>query len=621
MRNEDKAFLADLNLERLYTSTSGRADIRIALIDGPVDTGHIDFQGATISRISGDEETGCYIPGSPACQHGTFVTGVICADRASAAPALCPGCTVLFRPIFCEAPDIEQCPVLTADDLADVLREVMDEDVSIINMSVGVSGGTGRQSPKLIAAFDEARRRNVLLIGASGNQGLMDVNALFRHPWVIPVAGCRHDGSIEASSNIGIWVSQHGLLAPGAGVFSTAAGGGYRRMSGTSVAAPFVTGVAALLWSLYPDTTAEELHHALLRSDRPRTSVLPLMIDAEASWEILENNSRSKRVNISNEVIQTMSEQVIEQQTEVIHEEVLPQAVADVMEYKEDTSTAIVSPQGCTCGGLGGICSCGSIAADSQSYIYAVGVIKPLFPSLDLQKEFDGAAKQLKVSERDYYSVFSADGQPYMYIAEKMCWILTINNIDAYIVVPRSQLELNDIINALKPPANSVAETLSVVLGLKGPVAPAEYCNGLQLPMVLCNQLYFFTLDDLLGNLTGDDIDTEAIKDVINTLEFKPNDGAADADRAINYLAFRYPEIYRKTASLKKPASSSTDSRFLVDVTTKSSGVSSGRSIIDVIFKFQSNTTGEINFWYCSVDVTGQFPFLSSPLQTYVPIS
>ncbi|NQZ10089.1 MAG: S8 family serine peptidase, partial [Algicola sp.] len=72
-------------------------------------------------------------------------------------------------------------------------------------------------------------------------------------------------GQIVPNANTGPWVAEHGLLAPGDEIVSTAAGGGYQKMTGTSVAAPFVTGVAALLWSLVPQADAQSIRRALLQ--------------------------------------------------------------------------------------------------------------------------------------------------------------------------------------------------------------------------------------------------------------------------------------------------------------------------------------------------------------------
>src|SRR5689334_4251903 len=89
-----------VKLTALMGLTVGRGEIAIGLLDGPVAVDHPDLQDATIRSIPGKLPTGCTAPDDVACAHGTFVAGILSAKRGSAAPAICPGCTLLVRPIF-----------------------------------------------------------------------------------------------------------------------------------------------------------------------------------------------------------------------------------------------------------------------------------------------------------------------------------------------------------------------------------------------------------------------------------------------------------------------------------------------------------------------------------------
>ena len=91
-----------VGLPPLMERTSGRAEIGVALVDGPIVTGHPDLAGGAIREIPGRLRGTCDLAGSAACRHGTFVAGVLVARRGSPAPAICPGCTLLVRPIFAE---------------------------------------------------------------------------------------------------------------------------------------------------------------------------------------------------------------------------------------------------------------------------------------------------------------------------------------------------------------------------------------------------------------------------------------------------------------------------------------------------------------------------------------
>ena len=89
-----------VQLTPLMDRTSGRAAIKVGLIDGPVFLTHPDLAQKNIQEVPGKLRGTCSRVQSAACLHGTFVAGMLCARRGSVAPAICPGCTLLVRPIF-----------------------------------------------------------------------------------------------------------------------------------------------------------------------------------------------------------------------------------------------------------------------------------------------------------------------------------------------------------------------------------------------------------------------------------------------------------------------------------------------------------------------------------------
>lgn len=613
---EKSLLLSRLGLNNLQRADDGIQRIKIGLVDGSIDTSHPALSNANIRLLNGER---CHSKGSEGCRHGTFMAGVMVASKDSLAPALCPDAEIISRPIFCHASDLSQCPLVTEDHLLDAIKECIEAGANIINLSLGIHDQQHRISEKLKALYDEAERRGILIVAASGNQGANDISPLFHHPWVIPVGASNTEGRLLPSSNSGDWLWQRGVVAPGEHIVSLSPESGTVSMSGTSVAAAITSGIAAWLWSQYPQCRALEIKNALLQGISDEK---PASLNAQASLTYLQTNLRQSLQQPLNHRIQIADAPVFRDSVSdgsvIPSRQLVMQSLDDVVET--DTK-AEITPQSCSCGGLGGSCSCNSNVGKEQRHIYAVGVIKPVFPSLDLQKEFNTAAEVLGVSEANYYGVFAAENNPYGYIAEQMCWVMVINNINVYTLVPRSQIELNDIINSLKPAPVATDEVLSVAIGYEQGQTPSHMCAGMSLPMVVCNQVYYFTLAELTKNFTDQNINTEAIADVIKTIEFKPNDGASAEDRALNYLAFRYPEIYRKTASMKEPGSNPTgEANFLVGIQTKMSAITTDRQIVDVIFKYQSKTSGEQTFWYCGVDVTGQFPFLNTPLRTYLPV-
>jgi subtilisin family serine protease len=96
--------------------TAGVPHVSVALIDGPIVADHPDLVTENIRRLSPITNE----PGGAATAHGTFVAGILAARRGSGAPAICPGCLLLVRPIFPEtASDNAEMPSATPDEVAE----------------------------------------------------------------------------------------------------------------------------------------------------------------------------------------------------------------------------------------------------------------------------------------------------------------------------------------------------------------------------------------------------------------------------------------------------------------------------------------------------------------------
>jgi hypothetical protein len=118
-----------IQLPALIALTSGSEDIVVALLDGPVVLDHPDLFSERIHDTPGGAGIKCSQASSSACQHGTFVAGILSARRGSAAPAMCPGCSLLVRPIFSEKmTEGELLPHATAQQLAAAIGAGTDCD-------------------------------------------------------------------------------------------------------------------------------------------------------------------------------------------------------------------------------------------------------------------------------------------------------------------------------------------------------------------------------------------------------------------------------------------------------------------------------------------------------------
>jgi subtilisin family serine protease len=273
-----------VGLAKLMTLTDGKPEVAIGLIDGPVAITHPDFAASDISDISSKRIIACTKTDSYACKHGTFVAAILGGRRNSGAPGICPGCKLIIRPIFAEELQ-NDIPYTSPEDLATAIIECVDAGVKIINMSVALTQPT-RPQPELEDALNYAMRSNVIVVTAAGNQGTVGSTAITRHPWQIPVAACNAQGRPIEISNFGRSVGRFGLMAPGENITSLGSHGKSLTMSGTSAAAPFVTGAIALLWSIFPTATATELKLAL-RPHRWQAAIVPPLLDAVAAYQSL----------------------------------------------------------------------------------------------------------------------------------------------------------------------------------------------------------------------------------------------------------------------------------------------------------------------------------------------
>ncbi|MCI5188434.1 MAG: peptidase S8 [Candidatus Electrothrix sp. AS4_5] len=268
--------------------TSGRPEIGIGLIDGPVAPDHPAFAGKNIRELLGKSNDICTLTGSAACQHGTFVAGILCGSRNSQAPAICPDSSIVVRSIFSE----ENSTIATPEELAAAIIDCVKAGVRIINLSLALDLSSSANHRNLVDALSFAAEHNVIVVAAAGNQGTIGSSAITRHQWVIPVVAYDLQGKPISLSNLAGSMGRRGLGAVGNKITSLKADGGFQTLSGTSFAVPFVTGAIALLWSAFPSATAVQVKSALLQASSPRRkTITPPLLNAWAAYQFMKAQS------------------------------------------------------------------------------------------------------------------------------------------------------------------------------------------------------------------------------------------------------------------------------------------------------------------------------------------
>lgn len=279
-----------------------------------------------------------------------------------------------------------------------------------------------------------------------------------------------------------------------------------------------------------------------------------------------------------------------------------------------------------------------------DAFIYTAGKMRLYFPTEGLEKECETAARELGVAPDEYYRIFSEKTRyaawdnsseaityrPYRYIAEQVSWILTVDGQDAYLLVPQSVVELNEFINCLKVDEDDPMGTDKqiIAIGQLGPDAPKSLCGDQSLQMVHCKHVYPFSYKALEKELDSKSNSTSsAISSVQQLMNVRQNLGRTDFDRAKNFIAYRYPDIYRlslgeyQSSGRSYDSSSSVDQEecFLAEVQTRYAANAVGRTLVDLIFTYQKKVSGRQYSYYLSVDTTEMFPFLHAPLSDYIP--
>jgi len=274
-----------------------------------------------------------------------------------------------------------------------------------------------------------------------------------------------------------------------------------------------------------------------------------------------------------------------------------------------------VAPQACP--------TCGTVPAGNSAgamppvWIYAIGRIEARFPRISVEKEFAqalGRDHTAGLTDRQaLHGLLSKLGN--RYLLRQLCWVMTIEGLDTYILAPRDPVDISLLVEALRPTPQP--SDIDCVIGIRGPVAPPEMCNGLMVPIVIFDQIYSFDRSSLIKAIPKPEKTpakefAPAAEELFDRIMLMAdNAGATDENRALNYLAVRYPRIYEAVAE----AFGRNESLTAVEV--HPSPLSATRKIVDVVFVFTNRNTDVLTKQFVRVDVTEEFPFLVTKLSPY----
>lgn len=272
----------DINVQEAWSRYESSRDVVIALIDTGVDRTHEELADSiwvNEDEIAGngiDDDGNGYIDdvygwnfysnnnrvyvGSED-DHGTHGAGTIAAqaDNETGIAGIVSGGGVKI--MIVKALGGSEGSGSTAS-IIKAIRYAEANGASICNLSLGSTTNDR-------ALYQAIADSSMLFVVAAGNDGA-DTDSTPCYPAaydldnIISVANLNYDGSLHYSSNYG--VTSVDLAAPGSYILSTTTGGGYSYMTGTSMAAPMVTGAAAMLYSCYANLTLADVKDVILAS-------------------------------------------------------------------------------------------------------------------------------------------------------------------------------------------------------------------------------------------------------------------------------------------------------------------------------------------------------------------
>ncbi len=269
--------LSAVRAPEAWEITRGTEEIVVAVIDSGIDrtvlaladcmwinpgeqagTGRDDDGNGYVDDVHGwdfRDGNADSLEGSRLNWHGTFVAGLIAAafDAESGAGGVAPQIKIM------DLRFLDSRGLFFASDwpkLAQAIDYAVDNGARIINLSIYAK----IEPPTIVRqALHRAAQENVFIVGIAGNDGAR-VGYFGRYPEVFTVSAVDQEGQPASFSN---WGPEVDLTAPGVHVLSSYPGGSVRTGSGTSFAAPHVSGTAALMLSLNPELSPSELRSML----------------------------------------------------------------------------------------------------------------------------------------------------------------------------------------------------------------------------------------------------------------------------------------------------------------------------------------------------------------------
>lgn len=234
-------------------SDAGVGNRSVCIIDSGYDLNHVDLQKTNVTGGNTASSAGLWYQDGNG--HGTHVAGTIAALGNNGQGVIGVNPSGLLNLHIVKVFD-NSGGWAYGSDLVRAIQQCADAGSQVVSMSLG-GPGSSQAERNAMANF---AANGMLLIAAAGNDGNNRFSFPASYDSVMSVAAIDRNKNVASFSQ---YNSQVEIAAPGVGVLSTTPGSNYQSFNGTSMATPHVSGVAALVWSHFPNCSVTEVRSAL----------------------------------------------------------------------------------------------------------------------------------------------------------------------------------------------------------------------------------------------------------------------------------------------------------------------------------------------------------------------
>lgn len=246
---------ADIDVIRAWELTTGSPDVVVAVLDSGVSLSHPDLHGQLVQGRNFTSTDAADLDDA-AVSHGTHIAGIIAANwnNSLGIAGIAPGCRIMPIKI------VNRFNWTLEEWLADGLIWATDHGASVVNVSLGFPSASALHRAAVQYAFES----DVVICASSGNIGTDPIGFPARLPETIGVGATNNLDQVESFTSSGPELT---LCAPGRDILSTWDTTGqpdtYDYRSGTSFSCPQVAGAAALVRSMNPTLSNQQVRRVL----------------------------------------------------------------------------------------------------------------------------------------------------------------------------------------------------------------------------------------------------------------------------------------------------------------------------------------------------------------------